>query len=275
MITRAGAVPPPPEESADASGGIDKLPAAIEKLLGGAAVVSAALYVLINGLYVEFYESFGVRPEDVGWDKLTVLARSTWLALALIPAVALIVNFVLIDRNRTDIERFLSYHNYASNDDLRRTLEDRDSKALRRKLRGRRRTAVTATALAFVIIVSFVVAKWRVDADIDAIRRGENVDGVRLAVPIIDVQANWAAITWLGDPDVRPTDLTLAPGQNPRQSPTYLTFLGKGRDVAVFLQCGETTVILPAKDVQVTILSTRSGELSADQMSQMTAHCDG
>ena len=45
-----------------------------ERLLAGAAVVGATIYVLINGLYIEFYDDFGVRPEDVGLDRLAILA---------------------------------------------------------------------------------------------------------------------------------------------------------------------------------------------------------
>jgi hypothetical protein len=58
-----------------------------ERLLAGAAVVGATIYVLINGLYIEFYDDFGVRPEDVGLDRLAILGRSAWVALVAIALV--------------------------------------------------------------------------------------------------------------------------------------------------------------------------------------------
>jgi len=61
-----------------------------ERLLAGAAVVGATIYVLINGLYIEFYDDFGVRPEDVGLDRLAILGRSAWVALVAIALVGLV-----------------------------------------------------------------------------------------------------------------------------------------------------------------------------------------
>jgi hypothetical protein len=62
----------------------------VERLLAGAAVAGAAIYVLINALYVEFYDDFGVRPEDVGWDRLAVLGRVAGVALFVIAMAGLI-----------------------------------------------------------------------------------------------------------------------------------------------------------------------------------------
>jgi hypothetical protein len=59
-----------------------------ERLLGAAAVLGAAIYALINVLYVEFYDDFGVRPEEVGWDRLTILSRTAWVVLAVVIATA-------------------------------------------------------------------------------------------------------------------------------------------------------------------------------------------
>jgi hypothetical protein len=57
-----------------------------ERLLAAAAVSGAAVYVLINGIYIEFYDDFGVRPEEVGLDRLAVLARAAWVALVVLAA---------------------------------------------------------------------------------------------------------------------------------------------------------------------------------------------
>jgi hypothetical protein len=61
-----------------------------ERLLAAAAVAGATIYVLINGLYTEFYDDFGVRPEDVGLDRLAILGRSAWIALVGIALVGLV-----------------------------------------------------------------------------------------------------------------------------------------------------------------------------------------
>jgi hypothetical protein len=60
----------------------------VERLLAGAAVGGAVIYALINALYIEYYDDFGVRPEDIGWDRLAILGRSAWIALILIPLSA-------------------------------------------------------------------------------------------------------------------------------------------------------------------------------------------
>jgi hypothetical protein len=61
-----------------------------ERLLAAAAVAGATIYVLINGLYIEFYDDFGVPPEDVGLDRLAILGRSAWIALVGIALVGLV-----------------------------------------------------------------------------------------------------------------------------------------------------------------------------------------
>src|SRR3954469_9219604 len=43
-----------------------------------------ALYVLLNALYVRFYDTLGTRPEDVGLDRLAVLARAGWVAVVVL-----------------------------------------------------------------------------------------------------------------------------------------------------------------------------------------------
>jgi hypothetical protein len=57
-----------------------------ERLLAWAAITGVIIYVLLNWLYVQFYGNFGVRPEQVGLDRLAVIGRSGMLAaIALFP----------------------------------------------------------------------------------------------------------------------------------------------------------------------------------------------
>src|SRR5690349_15285151 len=89
---------PPAQEGAPGNGkSASGLMGAVEKLLAATAVLGATLYVLVNALYIDFYDGFGVRPEQVGLDRVAVLARSAWVALV---AIALLgpVAFVIATR---------------------------------------------------------------------------------------------------------------------------------------------------------------------------------
>jgi hypothetical protein len=55
------------------------------------ALVASITYLLLNSAYVEFYESIGVRPEDVGLDRLAILGRA--FGLALLALIVYVVSF--------------------------------------------------------------------------------------------------------------------------------------------------------------------------------------
>ena len=59
-----------------------------------AAAAVAILYVLLQALYIEFYDDFGLRPEEVGLHRLAVLARAAWagLSVILVSVVAFVVH---------------------------------------------------------------------------------------------------------------------------------------------------------------------------------------
>jgi hypothetical protein len=165
-----------------------------ERLLGAAAVLGAAIYALLNVLYVEFYDDFGVRPEEVGWDRLTMLSRTAWVVLAVLIGTVL---FLL-------------------------------GKALLGSLLTRETTApakVFAENPVFmwfaVVLVIVLAGYWYLtvvmEREADRVARGETANGVGLFVPFIDVRAYRADATWIGEAERRPTGL---------DSP-HLTYLGR------------------------------------------------
>jgi hypothetical protein len=232
----------------------------VERLLAGTAVASAALYVLINALYVEFYDDFGIRPEDVGWDRLTVLSRSALLALVLIPAATLL--------------------GYAYDASKRANASSAPNNVSRR--RRSRITWSAAVVAALLMIPLFVLAKESIERHAREVRNGGNTNGIQLWIPLVDVQANEATVIWLADEDKRPVDIAAGPksvsgaGASPASpSSTYLTYLGRGPDVAVFVKCGRQTIILPASEILVSIVSTKEvGDLDKTAREAQQARFD-
>jgi hypothetical protein len=211
----------------------------VERLLAGVAVAGGAIYVLINMLYVEFYDDFSVRPEDVGWDRLTVLGRAAWVALVGIAVVGTIG------------------WTYATITTRGRKREE--EKEEHRRQRTRRLLGAALLASTMLILVGFLILQRQVEDEAARVKRGENANGVSFIVPFIDVRATRAKVTWLGDKEKRPVELG---------SP-YLMYLGRGRDVAVFLACGRTTVLVPANDVAIDLLGGgMEGDKSQDRERQ-------
>src|SRR5215467_3737667 len=50
-------------------------------IVAALGVFLALLFVVLNSAYVYFYEMLGVTPEDVGFDRLAILARTAGLLL--------------------------------------------------------------------------------------------------------------------------------------------------------------------------------------------------
>ncbi|WP_250037670.1 hypothetical protein [Paractinoplanes maris] len=188
-----------------------------ERLLGATAVLGAAIYALINVLYVEFYDDFGVRPEEVGWDRLTMLSRTAWVALAVLIVT---VAFLLV----------------------RAVLGDRLQAVRPAAVAGHPIFAWFAIAL-LVLLAGYWYLTLKMEREADRVGRGETVNGIGLIVPFIDVRAYRAEVTWLGEAATMPSTLN---------SP-HLTYLGRGRDTAVLVACGTTTVIVPADQVVISI----------------------
>jgi hypothetical protein len=214
-----------------------------ERLLGATAVLGAATYALLNVLYVEFYDDFGVRPEEVGWDRLTMLSRTAWVVLSVILGTAV---FLL---SKALLSFFLSWR-ARNNEDA--TPEDK--KRIKAALASH--PIFTWFALALLgILVGYWYLTFVMENEADRVSRGETVNGVGIFVPFIDVRAYRAEAAWLGEAQNKPAQLG---------SP-HLTYLGRGRDVAVFVACGSTTVVVPADQVAINIVNQGHSDIDRER----------
>jgi hypothetical protein len=207
----------------------------LTELLGALVViVGAFIWVMLNAFYVEFYDDFGVRPEDVGWDRLTVLSRAAWLALIVIGGVgAVLLLFVILGEGFKLGGKFKLTRSW------------------------RMLVAVAAAALFVAVLVAgFLFLKHKVEAEAANVRRGDNVDGINAwGILVLDVRASWAQIEWIDDKTPKPPSLN---------SP-YLAYIGKNDKQIVLYACGTNTIIVPADKVVLTILSGSKAKPSAKQ----------
>jgi hypothetical protein len=193
-----------------------RLSGVLELLLAGTAAIGVVVYAMLNFLYVRFYGSFGVRPEQVGFDRIAVIGRTGAFAISALVIVASVVFVVwwgtwfLRLVPPASKQRWLSF------------------------------LAVFFTICVLVFIIfRFDSAESVTSEKADLVKSGQNVG----PYGALDVRVSRVEVTWLGD-ETMPTEL---------QSP-YLMYLGQGADVAVFLSCGRTTVVVPADQVAVDIL---------------------
>ena len=255
---------------------------AVERLLAAAAVFGAALYVLVNALYIEFYDDFGVRPEQVGFDRLAVVARSAWVALLAIvllgPVAWLLARRASTkakeehreDMNRRVAAEVAEYQAEHGADDAIQVLgEERrraaQSRAMEMELASMRREQnvyrlrfysllVIATSLSLLAL--YWALAYRVDTEADRVAHGQSSNGLGIVVPFIDVRASQATAKWI-DPDAAaPAGLEDAP---------FLTYLGDGDGVAVLVACGDTTYVVPDDAVSITLLNQGRNKLSDDE----------
>jgi hypothetical protein len=200
--------------------------------LGGLGTVVASIaYVLLNSVYVEFYESLGVRPEDVGFDRLAILARALGLALVALFVVGIL--FVALALSPLPSQHF-------------------GSPPSGERIRWNR-LRVGVAALAACLLVMFAVTLPIIASSHQAelVEKGIHVGPIRFGpLVLIDVSADAARIHWL-DKDVPPPPLL----SDPR-----LLYLGSNNRVTVFMACG-TTVIIPADKVVPEVLTTKDARL--------------
>ncbi len=172
-----------------------------ERLLAGAAIVGGTIYVLINALYIEFYDDFGVRPEQVGLDRLAVLGRVAWIALVGIAAVGaaawLFTLAPVLDR-----------------------------------LGGGHVTGIAALVATIVLLGGFWFLQGAVETEADRVRRGETVNGLSFVVPFIDLPVNRATVTWIGD-SAPPPGLDSPHLMYLGRGPDVAAFVSCGRDTIV------------------------------------------
>jgi hypothetical protein len=189
-----------------------------ERVLAAAAVLGAAIYVLLNALYVEFLDDFGLRPEEVGLDRLAVLGRAAWIALMSLGAVAFAASIVIMIGARG------------------RGFSVKPSTA-------RLLYAGGALATVLVLLGGFLALRYEVEKSAENAKAGGRVGGLGWIVELVDIRALPARVTWVSDRP-KPSFIT---GED------YL-YLGRGDQVIALLSCSGTTMMLHPDDVIVQVL---------------------
>lgn len=203
------------------------------------ALVASITYLLLNSAYVEFYESIGVRPEDVGLDRLAILGRALGLVLFALFIYGLSFGFLAL------ILFLLGKFEPA---DARSQIPPL---SLDRSRRNRIMLGVAGLLACLFALLAVLAAVNKASDRAELTEKGIHVSPVRLHSPLlinllfIDVNADYARINWL-DKDVPPPALLRDP---------WLLYLGSNGRVAVFMACG-TTVIVPADKVVPEVLTT-------------------
>jgi hypothetical protein len=195
-----------------------------ERLLAAAAVLGAAIYVLLNALYVEFLDDFGLRPEEVGLDRLAVLGRAAWIALVGLGIVAFIASIAIL-------------------------VGARGEKLFEKQSVLRLWCASGALATVVVLLVGFLALRHQVEKSADEAKDGDRVGGLGWIVELVDIRALPAQVTWMSDRP-RPSFIT---------DEDYL-YLGRGDKVVALLTCEGTTIMLRPEDVVVQVLDYDSDD---------------
>ncbi|MDD7942832.1 hypothetical protein PHK61_30910 [Actinomycetospora lutea] len=195
----------------------------VELSLTAFATLGVGVYVLLNGLYVEFYDDFGLRPEDVGWTQTAIIGRAAWIALVVVFAVGSLGALGVLAEALS--------HRSGITDALRRS--------------PRYAAGGCALMLAAALLLSFVILHREVENDAAEVKVGHTVDGVGFITPLVDVQVNRAEVRWIGDPTRAPFELV-----NSR----FLSYMGSNGQASVFLSCGRRTITVPTSQVSVHIL---------------------
>jgi hypothetical protein len=214
-------------------------------LTAAGALLASVTYVLLNSAYTEFYESLGVRPEDVGLDRLAILGRAFGLVLIALLIWALSLGFYIglwwSQDARRRLRRLLPV----------RLREERFMPLERVHRPGRWRVAAPAVALCVALgLVSLAVtaATVAVGRRAEGAEAGTPIGPLRVGpVLLIDVNADAARAYWL-DKDLPRPQLLDDP---------WLLYLGSSDRVAVFMACG-AAVIVPADKVIPEVLTTRN-----------------
>ena len=180
-----------------------------------AATAVAVLYVLLQALYIEFYDDFGLRPEEVGLDRLAVLARAAWAGLTVI---FLSVAFFVV---RTQIGT------------------QRSRQVFRPKW-----VALASALLLVLLLVAYRAAYVEVEALAAKVTRGQSVNGITVLGPFLDVRAHPAQVRLL-NVDTRMEYI------GPEEE---VMFLGRGAATAAFYTEDCRTAIVPSNAVEITLL---------------------
>ena len=206
------------------------------------AVLASVTYVLLNSAYLEFYRSLGIRPEDIGLDRLAILGRAFGLLLIALLIWALSLGFFVMTWLSQDTRRRLRRRLHL------RLREERPWERAQQSIRWRVAAPAIAMCVAFGLVsVAVTAATVAVKRRAERVEAGTPVGPLRVGpLLLIDVNAAAARAYWLEKDLPRPQLL----------DDPWLLYLGSSDRVAVFIACG-TTVIVPADKVIPELLTTQ------------------
>lgn len=237
----------------------------IERFLAATALLGAASYALLNAAYVEFLDDFGLRPEDVGIDRLSVLGRAAWVVVF---GVAIwgfgFAIFTIISRSGElrKLENEPSADNQERLKQNNETTEDADNQD---RLKQNRETtenvksaarrsitlAIAGPVVAALILGSFFVLGGQAEDRADQARDGIRVRGIGWPVEIVYVRAVPAKVTWVGE----------GPAPASLHDDDYL-YLGRGDSIVAIWTCDDVTLMLRPDDVIVELKGGDAGKNS-------------
>ncbi|MGN6613400.1 MAG: hypothetical protein ACTHLJ_16665 [Angustibacter sp.] len=268
------AVAPAPPDDAHPSDTLDSVQAWLTTVQGVAAVVAAltgVLFVVLNAGYVHFYESVGVRPEDVGVDKVGVLARTAglipvlyaagwacWLVLRGLLQVGAVALWVLLGACGVSLVAGALWTRWMTAVGLALFAVLSLAYALWSDGVPVARLGYATIAAFALVLAALVPLRLLTDARIDAVRSGQPVTPVALQggfLPIVDVWATRARATWV---------TAGQPAPAPLADPALL-YPGHGSRGDVFVACGHALVVPSGAVVLETGLEAREGPDAADR----------
>lgn len=236
-------------------------------LLGFGAGLLGLFFVLLNAGYVHFYEELSVRPEEVGLDRVGVLARTAGIALTVSVAVSAVVaitysipifkgffiDFFLFSHRLSLFvfyAAFAGLYVYGFIADLYWVqgivipflllLFCFAFFTLRKNIGP---MVIVPSIVAGIVALCFIMrAEYHaVEFRLVHVANGHPVAPVKLLnFPILDITAEPAQITLLDNSEKLPIEL----------SDPYLLFLGKGPSGVALVGCGNT-IIMPVGSISV------------------------
>lgn len=227
------------------------------------AVLSGVLFVVLNAGYVHFYESLGVRPEDVGVDKVAVLARSAgliplvyaagwafWLVLRGLVAVGAVGLWLLFAATGVSLVAGALWVPWLSVVSLVLFAVLSLAYALWGDGAAPARLGYATVAGFALTLAALVALRLLTDSRVDAVRSGRPVTPIALQdgfLPVVDVWATGARATWITDGHPAP----------PALADPALLYLGHGSRGDVFVACGHGLVVPPGTVVVETGVEAR------------------
>ena len=225
-----------------------------QSLLGYAGALIGLLFVLLNAGYLHFYEKLGVRPEEVGLDRVGVLARTAGIAIAaflLVFGVVVIMYAIPLVRRHRAASIYVFYAAYTAIFIYSITSGNMWIQGvvvplfllliacvfvMSHKAFGK--MIVVAAALAGMggLLLALAAELSAVEYRLVRVAAGHPVKPVTLfKFHILDVSAERAQVTLLDKMEKPPIEL----------NDPHLLFLGKGPSGVAFVGCGNT-IVMPA-----------------------------